>query len=123
MGCCGAIVSPELGAKDFLQLPKQSPIPVGIIVAGNWPLCVARSAAREILLDQPFASPMGEQAWVTRHGTDFWTYPNWQLDLGRQKIALQKAGYVLFVNLMEPVPKSVKLKKRKGLWNWEINLK
>jgi putative protease len=123
MGCCGAIVSPELGGKDFLQLPQQSPIPLGIVVAGNWPLCVARSAAREILLDQPFASPMGEQSWVTRYGTDFWTYPNWQLDLGRQKNALQKAGYVLFVNLVEPVPKRVKLKKRKGLWNWDISLK
>jgi len=123
MGCRGAIVSPELGGKDFLQLPQQSPIPLGIVVAGNWPLCVARSAAREILLDQPFASPMGEQAWVTRYGTDFWTYPNWQLDLGRQKNALQKAGYVLFVNLVEPVPKRVKLKNRKGLWNWDISLK
>jgi putative protease len=123
MGFSGAIVSPELGGEDFLQLPQQSPIPLGIVAAGNWPLCVARSAAEEIQLEKPFASPKGEQAWITRYGPDYWIYPNWQLDLGNQKRALQKAGYTLFVNLMEPVPRSVKLKKRKGLWNWEHSLK
>jgi putative protease len=123
MGFRGAIVSPELGSEDFLQLPQQSPIPLGIVAIGNWPLCVARSAARELQLDKPFASPKGEQAWITRYGPDYWIFPNWLLDLGEQKMALQKAGYTLFVKLMEPLPKSVKLKKRKGLWNWDTKLK
>jgi putative protease len=123
MGYSGAIVSPELGSEDFLKLPQQSPLPLGIVSAGNWPLSVARSAAEEIQLETPFVSPRGEQAWIIRYGPDYWIYPNWQLDLGDQKRALQQAGYTLFVNLVEPVPKSVKLKKRKGLWNWETKLK
>lgn len=123
MGFCGAIVSPELGREDFLQLPQQSPIPLGVVAAGNWPLCVARSAAQELKLDQPFASPKGEQAWITRYGQDYWIFPNWLLDLSEQKNALKNAGYALFVKLVEPVPRSVKLKKRKGLWNWETGLK
>lgn len=122
MGFRGAIVSPELGSEDFLQLPQQSPIPLGVVATGNWPLCVARSAARELQLDKPFASPKGEQAWITQYGPDYWIFPNWLLDLGEQKKALQKAGYTLFVKLMEPQPKSVKLKKRKGLWNWDTKL-
>jgi putative protease len=122
MGFNGAIVSPELGAEDFLRLPQHSPIPLGIVIAGHWPLCVARSIAEEIKLNRPFASPRGEQAWVTRHGSDFWIYPNWKLDLQARKKALQKAGYTLAVNLIEPVPKSVRLKKRPGVWNWETKL-
>jgi len=123
MGFCGAIVSPELGREDILQLPQQSPIPLGVVAAGNWPLCVARSAAQELKLDQPFASPKGEQAWITRYGEDYWIFPNWLLDLSEQKKALKNAGYTLFFQLVEPVPRSVKLKKRKGLWNWETGLK
>ena len=123
MGFNGAIVSPELSAEDFLRLPQQSPIPLGIVIAGNWPLCVARSITPGIQLDKPFASPRGEQAWATRYGSDYWVYPNWKLDLQTHKKVLQKAGYSLFVNLFEPVPKKVKLKKRPGVWNWQHSLK
>jgi putative protease len=49
-------------------------------------------------------------------------YPNWKMDLKNHKKLLQKAGYKLFVELVEPIPKTVKLKKRKGLWNWDGNL-
>jgi len=123
MGFNGAIVSPELGAEDFLQLPPQSPIPLGIVIAGNWPLAVARSITPQIQLDQTFASPRGEQAWAARYGPDHWIYPNWKLDLQIHKKALQKAGYALFVNLFEPLPQKVKLKKRPGVWNWKHQLK
>jgi putative protease len=123
LGFIGAFVSPELGAGEFLQLPRLSSIPLGIVVAGNWPLCVARSLTEDIQLDKPFASPRGEQAWATRHGPDYWVYPNWKLDLQSRKKALRKAGYTLFVNLVEPLPKKVKLKKRSGMWNWEHSLK
>ena len=123
MGFNGAIVSPELSAEEFLRLPQQSPIPLGIVIAGNWPLCVARSITPGIQLDKPFASPRGEQAWATRYGSDYWVYPNWKLDLQTHKKVLQKSGYSLFVNLFEPVPKKVKLKKRPGVWNWQHSLK
>jgi len=123
MGFNGAIVSPELGAEEFLQLPQQSPVPLGIVTAGNWPLVVARSITREFQLDKAFASPMGEQAWATRYGPDYWVFPNWKLDLQAHKKVLQQAGYSMFVNLIEPVPKEVKLKKRSGIWNWKTKLK
>jgi putative protease len=123
MGFNGAVVSPELGAEDFMRLPQQSPIPLGIIIAGNWPLCVARSMTHGIQLEKPFASPRGEQAWAVRYGPDYWVYPNWKLDLSAHRKTLQKAGYSLFVNLLEPVPKKVKLKKRPGVWNWNHSLK
>jgi len=122
MGFSGAIVSPELGAEDFMQLAQQSPIPLGVVMSGNWPLCVARSVAEGIQLNQSFASPRGEQSWVSRYGSDYYVYPNWKLDLRAQKKALQKAGYTLFVNLIEPVPPQVKLKERPGVWNWEHSL-
>ena len=123
MGFSGAIVSPELGAEEFLQMPKHSPIPLGIVIDGNWPLCVARTLAQKVQQDKAFMSPRGEQAWVTRYGADYWVYPNWKLDLRAQKKVLLKAGYSLLVHLIEPLPKGVKLKKRKGLWNWELGLK
>ena len=123
MGFSGAIVSPELGAEDYLRLPQRSPIPLGIVIAGNWPLCVARSITPGVQLNKLFASPRGEQAWATRYGPDYWVFPNWKLDLQSQKKVLQKAGYTLFVNMIEPVPQKVKLKKRQGTWNWELNLR
>ena len=122
MGFSGAVVSPELGSEDYLQMPQYSPLPLGIVIAGNFPLCIARILAEDIQQDQAFSSPMGEQAWVTRHGPDYWIYPNWKLDLQHHKDELRKAGYALFVELNEPIPKSVKMKKRKGLWNWETKL-
>jgi putative protease len=123
MGFSGAVVSPELGAEDYLQLPQHSPIPLGIVIAGNWPLCVARTLAEDVQQNKAFSSPMGEQAWATRHGPDYWIYPNWKLDLRVHKKALHRAGYALFVDLIEPLPKGVKMKKRKGLWNWDIKLR
>ena len=123
LGFSGALVSPELGAEDFLQLPRHSPIPLGIVIAGNWPLCVSRSITPEIQLDKPFVSPRGESAWAAGYGPDYWIYPIWTIDLQAHKKALQKAGYSLFVNLVEPVPNKVKLKKRPGVWNWKHSLK
>ena len=123
MGFNGAIVSPELGAEDYFKLPQHSPIPLGIVIGGNWPLCVARTLAEDVQQNKAFSSPMGEQAWTTRHGPDYWIYPNWKLDLSSHKKALQSAGYALFVDLIEPLPKGVKMKKRKGLWNWDIRLR
>ena len=123
LGFSGIVVSPELGREDYLQLPQQSPLPLGIVISGNWPLCVARPLADEIKPNRAFASPRGEQAWVAKYDADYWVFPNWQIDLKGNRKLLQKAGYSLFIDLVEPIPKGVKLKKRKGLWNWDISLK
>ncbi|MBW1696669.1 MAG: U32 family peptidase [Deltaproteobacteria bacterium] len=123
LGFTGVIVSPELGGEDYLKLPKQSPLPLGIVVSGNWPLCVARTLSRKIKTNIPFTSPKGELAWVSEHGSTFWLYPNWPIDLTDKRQQLKSAGYSLFVNLRQPVPRTVNMKKRQGLWNWKIGLK
>ncbi len=58
---------------------------------------------------------MGEGTWVSQVGNNFWVFPDWKLDLTQKKNELKKAGYTLFVTILEPVPKNVKMKKRQGL--------
>jgi len=122
MGFAGAIISPELDRKECLALPRHSPIPLGVVIAGNWPLCVSRVRSDSVKIGEPFASPKGEQAWVAKYGADYWVFPNWRLDLTAREADLRKAGYSLFVNLKEPLPKGVKMKKRPGMWNWDGKL-
>jgi putative protease len=123
LGFAGAMVSPELGREDYLNLPKQCPLPLGIVIAGNWPLCVSRVLSDKIKTERYFSSPKGEQSWTRKYGPDYWVYPNWQIDLRDKEKELRKAGYHLFVHLIEPLPKGIKLKKRPGLWNWDLNLR
>ena len=122
MGFDGVIVSPELGQKDILELPRQSALPLGIVISGNWPLCISRVLSNDIRTGEVFTSPRGEDAWVRKFDSSFWVFPNWELDLQQQKGSLQKAGYSLFVHLNEPIPKGITLKKRPGLWNWDLDL-
>ena len=123
LGFSGAIVSPELGGDDYLTLPRQSPLPLGMVIGGNWPLCVSRTISDSIEVDQPFTSPKGEKAWVHRYGQNYWVFPNWKLDLKDKVAELRRAGYQVFVHLVEPVPSGIELKKRPGLWNWDLGLK
>ncbi len=122
-GFSGAIISPELGGADLLALPRQSPIPLGVVIDGNWPLCISRTVSESIEEDQPFTSPKGEKAWVHRYEQNYWVYPNWKLDLQIKMAELRRAGYQIFVHLVEPVPGNIELKKRPGLWNWDVGLK
>lgn len=123
MGFSGVIVSPELGQKDFMALPGQSRLPLGIIISANWPLCISRTLAKEFKAGTPFTSPKGEASWVAKYGDDFWLFPNWKVDIGRKRELLAKAGYTFFVHLSEPVPRAIKIKQRPGLWNWKLGLK
>ncbi len=122
LGVKGVIVSPELGRKDYFMLPKHSPLPLGIVISGNWPLCVSRIISEELDTQKPLISPKGEEAWINKFDSDYWVYPNWKLDISAKKSQLEKAGYCLFVHLMEPVPKEMTLKERPGLWNWNLDL-
>ncbi len=122
MGFKGVIVTPELGQKEYLMLPGQSPLPLGIVLYGNWPLCVSRILSDGLETGTLFTSPKGEAAWATKFESDYWVYPNWRLDLKARRKTLEKHGYRLFVNLMEPIPENVTVKKRPGLWNWEVGL-
>ena len=123
MGFAGALISPELGEADILLLCRQSPLPLGIVLSGHWPLCVSRTVAQDTRLREPFESPRGEQAWVDRHGPDYWVFPNWRLDITEKRNLLEKAGIRMFAHLDEAVPAGVAIKKRPGLWNWKIGLK
>lgn len=122
MGFSGVIVSPELSKSDYSELSNQSCLPLGIVVEGNWPLGISRTLSNEISTDRLFKSPKGEEAWVSKIGSDNWVFPNWKIDLTSKKNELQKAGFSLFVNLQERVPRDIQLKPRPGLWNWEHGL-
>jgi U32 family peptidase len=121
-GFSGAIVSPELSKDDYLLMPKNSPLPLGIAIYGNWPLSVARSVSDDLKTGMPFTSPRGEEAWAVLHDSDLWLYPNWPLDMRFARERLVAAGYRLFVTLSEPVPENVKIKNRPGKWNWDLSL-
>ncbi len=123
LGFSGVIVSPELGEKDYLDLPGQSPLPLGIVLSGNWPLCTSRTIAQQIKVNEPFVSPRGEVAWAAKHGWDYWIYPNWKLDLSSKREILLQAGYRCFVHLLEPIPQKIAMKKRPGLWNWAVGMR
>lgn len=123
LGGQGVVVSPELDRDNLLNLPAKSVLPLGAVVSGQWPFCVSRVIAADLTPGQPFVSPRGEQGWVQRHGSLYWVYPNWPLNLRDAQDALLQAGYRLLVHLDEPIPRNVNIKKRPGRWNWEIGLK
>ncbi|MBF0450102.1 MAG: U32 family peptidase [Candidatus Magnetomorum sp.] len=119
----GVIISPELGKEDILSLPDDSPLPVGIVVSGLWPLTLSRIPPAEIRPNQPFISPKGEASWYANYDDHLhWIFPNWPIDITRYKNELIKAGYTLFAHLIEPVPKTIEIKARPGIWNWELNV-
>ncbi len=123
LGFRGAIVSPELDKAACLDLPRRSPLPLGIVVSGNWPLCLSRIVSDELAVGQNFLSPKRESAWVTPHDDMYWIYPNWPIDLTDQRALLHQAGYRLLIHMNDPPPKGIQLKKRAGWWNWSIGLK
>jgi putative protease len=119
----GVIVSPELDRRDYLNLPGQSALPLGLVLYGNWPLCTSRTIAQQVNVNEPLASPRGEVAWAAKNDGDYWIFPNWRIDLRAKRKLLMQAGYRCFVHLMEPVPKKVAMKKRPGLWNWDVGFR
>lgn len=122
LGLAGAFASFELDRESLLALPGSSPLPMGVVVGGMLPACVARVRA-DILRDgEPLTSPKGEVFWTQRHGSLFWTFPNWEMDLSAHQEALTRAGYQVLATLHEWVPKTVPRKQRPGLWNWELGL-
>jgi len=121
-GFSGAIVSPELGQAEFLSLPRQSPLPLGLVFSGLWPLCISRILSDRLKTDRPFQSPKGETAWAVQQDANYWVYPNWELNLSAYRKELEQAGYQRFVHLIEPVPRSIEMKDRPGTWNWKIGL-
>ncbi|MBS3755611.1 MAG: U32 family peptidase [Desulfobacterales bacterium] len=123
LGFSGVIVSPELGKKDFTRLPARTPLALGAVIYGNWPLCISRTVSDTLAQDRLFKSPRGEFAWVSRSDDNYWVYPDWAVDLTAHAETLRNLGYSMFVHMREPLPAGIKMKKRPGKWNWDIGLK
>ena len=121
-GFTGAIVSPELGQTDFLSLPGQSCLPLGIVLSANWPLSISRILSDRLKPDTLFQSPRGEMAWARLSDANYWIFPNWTLNLTGYRKELEQAGYRRFIHLTEPIPPSVRMKDRPGNWNWRLSL-
>lgn len=122
LGFGGAIVSPELSSSDLLALPKQSPIPLGVVISGFWPMGLSRWPLAGVKPNQPFTSPMNEFFWLRKHGQNTWLYPGWSLDLSRQQKKLQAAGYGWMVHLNEDPPPSLPKATRVSTFNWKLKL-
>jgi U32 family peptidase len=121
-GFSGALVSPELGEADYLGLPRQSPLALGLVLSGNWPLSISRVLSDRLKEGRPFESPRGEMAWAGWLDSNYWVYPNWRLDLIAFRKKLEQAGYQCFVHLTESIPPSIRMKERPGIWNWNLGL-
>jgi len=119
-GFSGAIVSPELDQETLMLLPRQSKLPLGLVIYGNWPLGISRIISGDLETDKAFISPKGETAWISKHSHNYYVFPNWPLDLTAKKEILAKAGFSLFVHMHEPIPKGIRMKDRPGLWNWNL---
>ncbi|QLA20685.1 peptidase U32 family protein [Desulfolutivibrio sulfoxidireducens] len=122
LGFSGAILSPELSGEDILSLPGKSPLPLGLVVDGAWPLGISRTISPEIKTCMALTSPKGEVCWAVRYDQNYFIYPNWRMDLFPHRDALIKAGYEMFLSLREPMPKEVPARDRQGLFNWETGL-
>lgn len=119
MGFAGAFVSPELAREDFLALPRKSPLPLGMVLDGFWPVGISHFSLTGVKADEPFRSPRGEVFWAHRYGPDIWIYPGWPLDLREQREQLEGAGYSFFAHIYETVPETLPEIRRQGLFNWE----
>jgi len=122
LGFSGAVVSPELPGADLLALPGQSPLPLGIVTKGQWPLGITRAGLAGIKPGTPVESPKGEVCWAREVGDDVWLYPGWGLDLGGHEAELARAGYTLFIRLVEHKPKAVPTAARFSAFNWDLEL-
>lgn len=122
LGFAGAVPAPELDSASLLALPKLSPLPLGVMTGGLWPLAISRIVAEDATLNAPLQSPKQEIFWAAQNDGNYWLFPNWKLDLSPHGAVLNSAGYNYFFQLEEPVPKGLEMKKRPGMWNWEVGL-
>ncbi|MFW5734064.1 MAG: U32 family peptidase [Oceanidesulfovibrio sp.] len=119
LGFDGAIVSPELGKDDYLALPRQSPLPLGMVTAGFWAACVSRHVPAPVKQREPLTSPKGEVYWPRTLGQNLWLFPSWPVDLSEHRQSLENAGYRWFVTLDETRPKEVPDPGRTTVMNWD----
>ncbi len=122
LGFQAAFVSPELSGEEILSLPALSPIPLGIVTGGFWPLGITRILAEEVRLEEPVLSPRGEAAWVRKFGGNHWIFPGWELDISARRPELEKAGYAYFCTIRESWPRFLESAPRTSVFNWDQGL-
>ena len=122
MGCVGAFASPELNREDALGLAATSPLPLGFVTYGLWPMGITRVQPEGFRTDKPMASPKGEVCWARRYGQNTWIFPGWGIDLRNKERELSEAGYTLFAHIFEPVPREIPKPTRISTFNWDLNL-
>jgi len=122
LGFTGAFASPELAREDLLALPRRSPLPLGVVLGGMWPLCLSRAKAAEVKTEEALRSPKGEALWVRGYGPTWWVFPGWPLDLSGASAEFAKAGYSIFAHLHEPKPGKVPAAERTSTFNLDLQL-
>lgn len=122
LGFHAAIASPELTREDALALPAKSPLPLGFVTRGLWPLGISRIMAEEIKLREPIYSPRNEVCWADKFGGSYWIFPGWELNLSDETKLLEKVGYTFFVTMREFRPKEVDKADRTSTFNWKLKL-
>jgi len=122
LGMEAVFVSPELSGAELLSLPRHSPVPLGIVMGGFWPLGITRILAEEVRLEEPILSPRSEVAFVRKVANNHWIYPGWELDLSAHRRELEQAGYAIFATLREPWPKFLETAPRTSVFNWDQGL-
>ncbi len=121
LGFSDAFVSPELSRNDFLSLPVQSCLPLGMILSGFWPVGISRHALNLVKANELFYSPKRESFWARNYGHTLWIYPGWPLDLSAHRQELESAGYNFFATLEENPPQGMLL-RRTSEFNWNSAL-
>lgn len=114
-----AFASPELTGKELLRLPALSPLPLGLVIGGFWPVGMSRFGLAGLEAGEMFFSPRGEGFWSRDLAGMSWIYPAWPLDLADRRQELEKSGYSFFAILDDKPGKDVTLQKRPGLFNWD----
>ncbi|MEW5734705.1 MAG: peptidase U32 family protein [Thermodesulfobacteriota bacterium] len=121
LGFDAAVASAELSREDYLKLPSQSPIPLGVVIRGFWPLSVSRIVSSALVKQKPFASPRKETAAVIGVGPDTWVFSDRPLDLSGHENELARAGYRYFLHLHYPAP-GLAAPPRPFPANWNLKL-
>ncbi|MBU4378905.1 peptidase U32 family protein [Pseudodesulfovibrio aespoeensis] len=122
LGCSSAIISPELSGEDTLELSRNTPLPLGLVIKGMWPFGLSRFLAESVRLDGPVKSPMHEVLFVRKYGQTNWLFPAWELDLSEEYKTLDRAGFKTFVTMIEEWPKDVPKPRRTSTFNWKLQL-
>lgn len=121
LGFGAAFASVELAGDELVALARESPLPLGLILGGAWPVGISRfGLAAGIEARTPFFSPKGEGFWSLDRAGLTWIYPAWEINLADKKAEL--GDFSFFAWIIEKAPEAMPKVSRPGLFNWEGNL-